>query len=107
FVWFSAPDLAVTQLLVEIVTTVLILLGLRWLPKRVEKSHDEVLLLRAHVRRYRDLTISVIAGLGLGLTAYAVMTRQIPEGISEFFLANAYTLGGGTNVVNVMLVDFR
>jgi multicomponent K+:H+ antiporter subunit A len=107
FVWFSAPDLAVTQLLVEIVTTVLILLGLRWLPKRVEKSHDEVLLLRAHVRRYRDLTISVIAGLGLGLTAYAVMTRQIPEGISEFFLENAYTLGGGTNVVNVMLVDFR
>src|SRR5215218_4271489 len=35
FVWFSAPDLAITQLLVEIVTTVLILLGLRWLPKRV------------------------------------------------------------------------
>ena len=35
FVWFSAPDLALTQLLVEIVTTVLILLGLRWLPKRL------------------------------------------------------------------------
>src|SRR5690606_32171325 len=34
FVWFSAPDLAITQLLVEIVTTVLILLGLRWMPKR-------------------------------------------------------------------------
>lgn len=37
FVWLSAPDLAITQLLVEIVTTVLILLGLRWLPKRFEK----------------------------------------------------------------------
>ena len=36
FVWFSATDLAVTQLLVEIVTTVLLLLGLRWLPKRLE-----------------------------------------------------------------------
>ena len=36
FVWFSAPDLALTQLLVEIVTTVLLLLGLRWLPKRIE-----------------------------------------------------------------------
>src|SRR5690606_37738321 len=34
FVWLSAPDLAVTQLLVEIVTTVLLLLGLRWLPRR-------------------------------------------------------------------------
>ena len=37
FVWLSAPDLALTQLLVEIVTTVLILLGLRWLPKRLEE----------------------------------------------------------------------
>ena len=36
FVWFSAPDLAITQLTVEIVTTVLLLLGLRWLPKRFE-----------------------------------------------------------------------
>jgi multicomponent K+:H+ antiporter subunit A len=35
FVWFSAPDLALTQLAVEVVTTVLFLLGLRWLPKRV------------------------------------------------------------------------
>jgi multicomponent K+:H+ antiporter subunit A len=35
FIWFSAPDLALTQLLVEIVTTVLLLLGLRWLPKRI------------------------------------------------------------------------
>ena len=34
FLWFSAPDLALTQLVVEIVTTILILLGLRWLPKR-------------------------------------------------------------------------
>jgi multicomponent K+:H+ antiporter subunit A len=36
FVWFSAPDLALTQLVVEVVTTVLILLGLRWLPRRIE-----------------------------------------------------------------------
>jgi multicomponent K+:H+ antiporter subunit A len=34
FLWFSAPDLALTQLVVEVATTVLILLGLRWLPKR-------------------------------------------------------------------------
>ena len=38
FVWFSAPDLALTQLLVEVVTTVLLLLGLRWLPKRFDSS---------------------------------------------------------------------
>jgi multicomponent K+:H+ antiporter subunit A len=37
FVWFSAPDLALTQLAVEVVTTVLILLGLRWLPRVLEE----------------------------------------------------------------------
>ena len=107
FVWFSAPDLAITQLLVEIVTTVLILLGLRWLPKRVEEMRDEALLQHARLRRVRDIALAGAAGLGLGLLSYAVMTRQIPEGISTFFLENSYALGGGTNVVNVMLVDFR
>jgi multicomponent K+:H+ antiporter subunit A len=107
FVWFSAPDLAITQLLVEIVTTVLILLGLRWLPKRVEDMRDEALVLKARLRRYRDLILAGSAGIGMALVSYAVMTRSIPEGISEFFLENAYSLGGGTNVVNVMLVDFR
>ena len=107
FVWFSAPDLAITQLLVEIVTTVLILLGLRWLPKRVEDMRDEALVLKARLRRYRDLALAGLAGVGMAVIAYAVMTRQIPPGISEYFLENAYKLGGGTNVVNVMLVDFR
>ncbi len=48
FVWLSAPDLAVTQLLVEIVTTVLLLLGLRWLPKRWEDP-DPIRCKSAHV----------------------------------------------------------
>jgi multicomponent K+:H+ antiporter subunit A len=107
FVWFSAPDLAVTQLLVEIVTTVLILLGLRWLPKRVQHMDTDVQIIRARSRRSRDLVLALVAGGGMALIAYAVMTRQSPEGISAYFLENAYRLGGGTNVVNVMLVDFR
>src|SRR3546814_10693878 len=39
--------------------------------------------------------------------AYAVMTRPAPDSVSRFFVENAYTGGGGTNVVNVILVDFR
>ncbi|MCP6675325.1 hypothetical protein NL520_28410, partial [Klebsiella pneumoniae] len=52
---------------------------------------------------------AIALGAGLGLTAisYATMTRVSPEGISRFFLERAYTEGGGTNVVNVILVDFR
>ena len=105
FVWFSAPDLALTQLLVEVVTTVLLLLGLRWLPKRVEFAASDMLLPR--LRRYRDFIIAVSAGLGLTAISYATMTRPSPEGISRHFLERAYTEGGGTNVVNVILVDFR
>src|SRR5690606_19196879 len=54
FVWLSAPDLAATQLVVEIVTTVLIMLGLRWLPKRSEALVEPTGAL-ALMRRARDL----------------------------------------------------
>ncbi|MFE3836620.1 monovalent cation/H+ antiporter subunit A [Pseudogemmobacter sonorensis] len=106
FAWFSAPDLAVTQLLVEIVTTVLLLLGLRWLPRRREEIHEDNLL-PARVRRGRDLVIAIVAGAGLAALAYAVMTRKLVPNIGDWFLRNAYYEGGGTNVVNVILVDFR
>lgn len=106
FVWLSAPDLAITQLLVEIVTTVLILLGLRWLPKRNELIPDQMTI-RARARRFRDLILAVGCGLGMSFTAFAVMTMPVPDAIATYFLSNAYSEGGGRNVVNVILVDFR
>ena len=106
FVWLSAPDLAITQLVVEIVTTVLILLGLRWLPKRFQEL-SEPLSPMARLRRLRDLTMAVAAGAGMTLIAYAVMTRPAPDTIADYFLDKAYSEGGGRNVVNVILVDFR
>jgi multicomponent K+:H+ antiporter subunit A len=107
FVWLSAPDLALTQLLVEIVTTVLLLLGLRWLPKRIPFNWTLAGALAALPRRARDLTLAAAAGAGAGLLAYAVMTRPRPDTISSFFIERALPEGGGTNVVNVILVDFR
>lgn len=108
FVWFSAPDLAITQLLVEIVTTVLILLGLRWLPKRIEIVGEGLSLgLQARVRRARDLMLAVAAGTGMTLIVYAMLTRPLPDTISRYFVENAYAEGGGRNIVNVILVDFR
>lgn len=108
FVWLSAPDLALTQLLVEIVTTILLLLGLRWLPQRLPSRMTTPAVRRAVPRRARDLALALGSGGGLGLIAYAVMTRPLPEGtVSRFFLENAWPLGGGTNVVNVIIVDFR
>ncbi|MGQ3002801.1 MAG: monovalent cation/H+ antiporter subunit A [Hydrogenophaga sp.] len=110
FAWFSAPDLALTQLSVEAVTTVLILLGLRWLPKRLEVQDDREPLwdrTKAKARRSRDLLLALAAGAGMTGLSYAVMTRDFPQSISPFFLERALPEGGGTNVVNVMLVDFR
>ena len=106
FVWYSAPDLALTQLLVEVVTTILILLGLRWLPQRLETSEIDPFR-RFSLHRLRDLALATIAGGGIALLSYAVMTRDAPDGIARFLLEKAYTEGGGRNVVNVILVDFR
>ena len=106
FVWFSAPDLALTQLAVEVVTTILFLLGLRWLPKRVQRESARERR-AALPRRARDLGLSVLVGSGLAALAYALMTRPAPQSISPFYLERALPEGGGTNVVNVMLVDFR
>jgi multicomponent K+:H+ antiporter subunit A len=107
FVWLSAPDLALTQLLVEIVTAVLLLLGLRWLPKRIPFKWTLAGARAALPRRVRDFVIATASGSGLALLAYAVMTRPLPDTISNFFIERAWPEGGGTNVVNVIIVDFR
>jgi multicomponent K+:H+ antiporter subunit A len=99
FVKFSAPDLALTQLSVEVVTIVLLLLALYFLPARTPAEST-------NARRGRDLALAVAAGLGAGALAFAVLTRPY-ETIAGYFLANSVPGGGGTNVVNVILVDFR
>ena len=108
FLWFSAPDLALTQLAVELVTTILILLGLRWLPKRDESlPASPASAALARTRRVRDLLLAVAAGGGMAWLAFAMMSRPFAQSTSTFFLERALTEGGGTNVVNVVLVDFR
>ncbi len=107
YIWFSAPDLALTQLVVEAVTAVLILLGLRWLPMRTASIQPLQTRLRLFGRRGRDLLLAIVAGAGMSGLAWMVMTRPFPLSISPFFLERALPEGGGTNVVNVMLVDFR
>ncbi|HLT64331.1 MAG TPA: hydrogen gas-evolving membrane-bound hydrogenase subunit E, partial [Pseudohongiella sp.] len=112
FLWLSAPDLALTQLVVETVTTVLILLGLRWLPPRLptEELPEEMVLrisTRARLRRSRDMIVAVASGLLLSAVTYTMLMRPSTASISDFFVLNAKALGGGSNVVNVLLVDFR
>ncbi|WP_455476118.1 monovalent cation/H+ antiporter subunit A [Bartonella sp. B17] len=107
FLWLSAPDLAITQLVVEIVTAVLLLLGLRWLPKRLHDTSPRSVTLFVCLRRMRDFFIALIGGGSIAWLSFAVMTRPQGTTISDFFLTHAYSDAGGQNVVNVLLVDFR
>jgi multicomponent K+:H+ antiporter subunit A len=99
FTRYSAPDLALTQLTVEVVTVILLMLALFFLPHRTPKESSSVRILR-------DLAIASSLGVIIGSICYAILTRPL-QSISDYFLANAKTGGGGTNVVNVILVDFR
>src|SRR5690606_32787452 len=98
FAWFSAPDLALTQIVVEVVTTTLFLLALRWLPMR-RQDFSVRITLKDKARRSRDRLLSIGAGSGLAALSYALLTRPAPNSISPFFLDKALPEGGGTNAV--------
>ena len=99
FVRFSAPDLALTQLLVEIVTVLLLLLALYFMPAESPRESSRF-------RQVRDTMVAVAVGLGAGLLAWALLTRPFST-IAWYYLEHAKPQGGGYNVVNVILVDFR
>ena len=99
FVGLSAPDLAQTQITVDVVTTVLLLMSLSLLPQLTPYESSRS-------RRWRDAFIAIGGGIGIGWIAWLVMTRD-HNSISWFFNQQSIPLGGGTNVVNVILVDFR
>lgn len=104
FTRFSAPDLALTQLSVEVVTVLLLVLALYFMPRSTLAV--DAAPAPGPGRRLRDIAIALAAGGALGGAAYAVLTRPY-QSIGDFFLANAVEGGGGHNVVNVILVDFR
>ena len=99
FVSLSAPDLALTQLSVEVVSTVLMLMGLALLPQHSPAESTAA-------RRWRDAALALTGGAGMAWVAWMLLTRN-HDSISWFFLEKSLPIGGGTNVVNVILVDFR
>lgn len=99
FVTLSAPDLALTQITVDVVTTVLLLMSLSLLPQLTPYESSQAI-------RWRDAIIAIIAGGGIGWIAWLVLTRD-HNSISWFFAQQSLPLGGGANIVNVILVDFR
>ncbi len=100
FVFYSAPDLAMTQFAIDTLTVVLFVFVMFNLPPFLNFSRHRRSVLR-------DGTVAVSFGVILSLIAIKVL--QVPTEIttSEFYGRYAYTLAKGKNVVNVILVDFR
>jgi monovalent cation:proton antiporter len=99
FLVMRAPDLALTQLLIEAVTVILLLLALRFLPP-----------LRARPRSPMFRVADFILALSVGVGVFAFLmasSSPLQERISTYYLENSYAEAGGRNVVNVILVDFR
>ena len=99
--------MALTQIAVEVVTTVLLLLGLRWMPRRLEFDELRRHTWKARARRARDMAVAVAVGGGVAMLAYAIITRPPIQVLSPFFVERSLAEAGGRNVVNVILVDFR
>lgn len=101
FAYLGAPDLALTQITVEVVTIILLLLALNFLPKETPRESTAL-------RRLRDAAIAAMAGTGAAVLAFALMTRGPAFApISSFHLAQSLPGAGGTNAVNTIIVDFR
>lgn len=103
FVVFRAPDLALTQLLIETVVVVLFLLAYYYLPelKKIEVKPRFNLI---------NLIVSISVGLMVtvtGISVHAMRSGLDISSISDYFIENSKALGGGYNMVNVILVDFR
>ena len=100
FVIFRAPDLALTQLVIETVSVALFLLAFYHLPKLTQKEERMPFKLG-------NAIIAVGVGLTMTLIALSSHSQKALPSISEYYKETAYTLAGGGNIVNVILVDYR
>jgi multicomponent Na+:H+ antiporter subunit A len=99
FVFYSAPDLAMTQFAIDTLTVILFVLVLYRLPKYLPFSDTRA--------RIRDGIVALGFGGMITLLALGVLAQPMVSEVSEYYSANAYKLAKGKNVVNVILVDFR
>lgn len=100
YINFGAPDLAMTQFLVETLTVVIIALVLVKLPRgeRQEASKPG---------QVRDLLIAALCGVSVTAVMLAVLEVPFSSDVVEFFRQASYLEAHGRNIVNVILVDFR
>lgn len=99
FAYYGAPDLAITQLLVETLTVVLFMFVVLRLPKLKSLSSAKT--------RLRDAVLATTFGSLITVLLLKAINIQFDHAISERLAAMSYPEAKGKNVVNVILVDFR
>ncbi|MCU0350100.1 MAG: putative monovalent cation/H+ antiporter subunit A [Flavobacterium sp.] len=99
FVFYSAPDLAMTQFTIDTLTVILFVLVLYRLPKYLKLSDNKI--------RIRDGIVALFFGALITILALEVIQEPMKNETGKFYAENAYILAKGKNVVNVVLVDFR
>ncbi|MEX0928552.1 MAG: putative monovalent cation/H+ antiporter subunit A [Balneolales bacterium] len=99
FILYSAPDLALTQILVETLTVILFALVLIHLPKLASEPADS--------GTFRDAVIAISAGGVMTMLMLAALTFEFDPFISDYYADHSYVTAHGKNIVNVILVDFR
>jgi multicomponent Na+:H+ antiporter subunit A len=97
FVFYSAIDVAITQLLVEMLVVIILAVALVRLPSMPKEQNFRAL----------DALIATGLGIGVALVVASVLIHPFDPRISEFYEAASYPKAFGRNVVNVILVDFR
>lgn len=101
FVLLRAPDLALTQLVIETISVSLFLLCFFHLPLMASRKEERMTF------RLNNALISIGVGVMVTLIALSAHSNKLFDSISSYYLENAYKEAGGKNVVNVILVDFR
>ena len=99
FIFYSAPDLAMTQFSIDTLTVILFVLVLYKLPRYLQLSDYKT--------RIKDGVLSLALGTIITILILEVLAEPVNKEISNYYAENSYILAHGKNVVNVILVDFR
>ena len=101
FVMYGAPDVAMTQLMVEILIVIIVALVMLRLPAFRDDGHGD------RTGHIRDAVVAIGTGITISLTLLAVLQYPLDRRLTDYFEANSYPEALGRNIVNVILVDFR
>jgi multicomponent K+:H+ antiporter subunit A len=110
-VWMAlepSPDVALVQVVVDILATVILILSLNIIPRKQREKAQEFTYRQSRPGLMRDALVATLAGLVMmGMVYTSLSTRPRESVVSPFYAENAKTLTGAKDIVGAIVVDFR